>query len=145
VTRIREADAADAGSIAALLTLLGYPTDAAKARVRLARLSSNPLACVLVADEGGRAVGLAAAHVLPVIERDHGTYRLTALVVDGSARRRGLGRSLVEHVEAEARKHGCDRIEVTTDTSRPEAQRFYERLGFQDSPQRFLKHLRPTG
>ena len=91
MTRIRAADAADAGSIAALLTHLGYPTDAAKARVRLARLSSNPLACVLVADEGGRVVGLAAAHVLPLIERDHGTYRLTALVVDGSARRRGLG------------------------------------------------------
>src|SRR5215216_623691 len=88
-----------AGPLASLLDELGYPSEEGRIEARLARLTGN----VFVAEEDGSVVGFAAFHIVFLLERDRALCRLTALVVGEAARRRGLGRALVERVKAEAR------------------------------------------
>ena len=41
-------------------------------------------------------------------------------------RSRGLGKSLLEHIEREAKSQGCSRVKLYTRVHRKDAQRFYE-------------------
>jgi GNAT superfamily N-acetyltransferase len=52
-------------------------------------------------------------------------------------RGQGIGATLMEYAVAEARRLGCYRIQLTSNNARPEAHRFYERLGFERSHQGF--------
>ena len=42
----------------------------------------------------------------------------------------GLGALMMQWAIDEARRRGCRRLELTSNRSRTEAHRFYERLGF---------------
>jgi GNAT superfamily N-acetyltransferase len=66
---------------------------------------------------------------------------LTALAVDESARRSGVGRGLVEAVEDFARQSGCERLSVTTQEHRTDACTFYIRVGLEQTGRRFGKML----
>jgi GNAT superfamily N-acetyltransferase len=134
---IREARRADAEPISSLLSQLGYPAPAEVVAQRIDRLRAG----VLVAEVGGRVVGMAAFHAIPHVELDEPTARLTSLVVAEEARGQGIGRALVERVEAGARALGCGRIELTSGDQRTEAHAFYRRLGFADHSRRFVKEL----
>ena len=57
--------------------------------------------------DGERVVGLASVHVMPILERDDPTARITAMVVEEAARRSGVGRALLERMEDVARAEGC--------------------------------------
>lgn len=50
--------------------------------------------------------------------------------VSADYRGKGLGEVLMRHAIARAREAGCGLIQLTTDRSRADAHRFYERLGF---------------
>jgi GNAT superfamily N-acetyltransferase len=45
-------------------------------------------------------------------------------------RGRGLGEALFTWSIAEARRRGCALVQLTTDKTRTDAHRFYDRLGF---------------
>jgi len=141
---IRSASACDAVAVSALLTELGYPTLASSVPDRLARLAATGWATALVAEEEA-LVGLATGHVLPVLHADGPLARLTVLVVAPSARGRGVGRRLVEAIEAWARSKGCARIAVTTALHRAEAHAFYERIGYEHTGRRYAKVLDRAG
>lgn len=47
-----------------------------------------------------------------------------------SARSQGVGQALLAWAMARARDAGCGLVQLTTDKARPDAHRFYERLGF---------------
>ena len=137
---VREIRPDDAAAIAALLTELGYPVEAEAIPLRLERLRE----CgdlVLVAELDGGVAGLAHLHVSPAIEYERPAAKLSALVVDERRRRSGIGRALVDAVEAEARSRGCGLLFVTTAERRADAHRFYERLGFERTGRRYAKRL----
>jgi GNAT superfamily N-acetyltransferase len=96
---------------------------------------------VLVAEVDDEIVGLAAFHVIPHLELDDPTGRLTSLVVAADARREGIGRALVERVAQAARDQGCGQLELMSGDSRAEAHAFYRALGFDDTSRRFVKEL----
>lgn len=58
------------------------------------------------------------------------------LAVDPGARRRGVGRLLVEHVVLLARARGLERVVVNCGAPATGAHRLYERLGFRQLPER---------
>lgn len=81
-----------------------------------------------VAEEAARVVGSVA-----LVPGEGATVLLKKLYVDPTMRRRGLGRQLVETVEAEAVERGATRIELWTDTRFEDAHRLYLRLGYEQA------------
>ena len=137
---VRDAGAADAPAIAGLLGQLGYPTHTAAVEARLERLGIVGDR-VVAAELDGRVVGVAHLQVAPAIERDRPAARIAALVVDEAQRGHGVGRALVEAMEAEARTRGCDVLFVTTAERRDDAHAFYERVGLEQTGRRYGRTL----
>jgi GNAT superfamily N-acetyltransferase len=121
----------DADALAALFGELGYPVEPELAWARVERLAREVRATALVAEDARAPVGLASCVVgvrAPGYVADD-VAEITVLVVAERARRRGVGRALVEAVAAWARGRGCWRLTVAPG-GREEARAFYERLGF---------------
>jgi N-acetylglutamate synthase-like GNAT family acetyltransferase len=137
---IRDARVDDAQDVARLLDQLGYPTSATTVESRLERL------CivgdrVVVAELDGLVVGLAHLQVAPTIECDRPAAKIGALVVDEAHRGRGVGRALVEEMEAEARRRECEVLFLTTSERRADAHAFYERVGLEQTGRRYARTL----
>jgi ribosomal protein S18 acetylase RimI-like enzyme len=89
---------------------------------------------VIVALDGGAVVGCLQLTLIPGLSR-LGMLRaqIESVRVAESHRSQGLGEALFRHAIEQARKAGCGLVQLTTDRSRPDALRFYERLGFEAS------------
>ena len=85
----------------------------------------------LVAETADAVVGCLQLTVIPGLSR-RGMKRGLIEAVRVSAARRGLGigEQLVRHAIEIARAEGCGLVQLTSDRSRPDAHRFYKRLGF---------------
>ena len=144
--RIRDAAAADAGRLAPLLVVLGYPADPDTIAARLAwLLTVDVTARVLVAEVEGSVRGFATLHATPTLHRPAIVGRITALAVDDSARQLGVGRRLVEAAEAHFLGLGAGRIEVTSGATHAPAYDFYRHLGYENAGMRFAKPLPASG
>lgn len=86
---------------------------------------------VVACGSDGRVHGTLQLTITPSLSR-LGTTRATieGVRVAAAARSLGLGQRLVEWAIARATDRGCGVIQLTTDRSRTDAHRFYERLGF---------------
>ena len=86
---------------------------------------------LLVAREGaqGPVVGTACVVVYRTPSRLHA--RLENVIVDDPARGRGVGAALTSEAVRRAREAGCSVIELNTNPRREEANRLYQRLGFE--------------
>ena len=80
-----------------------------------------------VAARMGRTVGSVALAPSP----DAATVALQKLYVAHSARGKGLGSTLVDLVEDEARRRGAAAVEIWTDTRFETAHRLYQRVGYE--------------
>lgn len=138
---LRPARPADAPVIATLSGDLGYATTPANAAMRLARLLDDPDHHVIVAEQGGAVVGLVSLLRAWAIHRDEPSVRLSVLVVDSRHRRLGIGERLVAASEDWARAQGADSLHLTSGSHRPDAHRFYVRLGYSGDGMRFRKDL----
>ncbi len=80
---------------------------------------------------GDRVVGTLQLSFIPGLSR-RGALRaqIEAVRVRADQRRSGLGTAMVGWAVDEARRRGCGLVQLTTDRSRQDAHRFYERLGF---------------
>lgn len=137
---IRPATDDDAPALAELLAHLGYPAEAHTLPGRLARMrDGGDDAFVALLD--GATVGLATAHSRAVLHVERPVAQLTALVVPPEMRGRGVGRALVDAVERWSRDRGADRLVVTTALHRADAPVFYERLGFEHTGRRYVRHF----
>jgi N-acetylglutamate synthase-like GNAT family acetyltransferase len=138
---IRDADVDDAEPVASLVAQLGYPASAETIRERLLRLAESEVDRFVVAERDGAVVGLAGLHVSHTIEYDGPAAKLSAIVVEETERRRGIGEALVAELEREARSRGCCLIFLTTAERRGGAHAFYRRVGFEETGRRFAKPL----
>ena len=87
---------------------------------------------LLVADQDGEVVGCLQLTTIPGLSR----LGMTRAQIEGvrvSSRCRGqrIGEALVSAAMDRARELGCRVVQLTTDKSRVDAHRFYERLGFE--------------
>lgn len=127
---IRAARLQDAGDIAALCTELGYATSAAQMHSRLALLCNDNAHWVGVAEQlGARLLGW--IHVARIFSLEAGeAAEILGLVVGAAARRRGIGKQLVETAQAWSGRLGLARIKVRSSTVRVDSHEFYPALGF---------------
>ncbi|PRY42722.1 putative N-acetyltransferase YhbS [Umezawaea tangerina] len=94
----------------------------------------DPRQVLAVAVLDGEVVGTLQLTCTPGLSRV-GMVRGTieAVRVRGDLRGRRIGEALVGWALEEARRRGCGVVQLTTDASRVDAHRFYERLGFSAS------------
>jgi GNAT superfamily N-acetyltransferase len=99
------------------------------------RVDADPRNLLAVAeDAGGRVVGTLQMTFIPGLSNQGAELALIEAVrVDSGLRGQGLGQVMIGWALDEARRRGCRFIELFTHASRLDAQRFYERLGFEKS------------
>jgi GNAT superfamily N-acetyltransferase len=94
-------------------------------------IDTDPAQLLVVAEADNRVVGTLQLTFIPGLAR-RGALRaqIEAVRVADSFRRDGLGSALLGWAIEEARRRGCALVQLTTDKSRTDAHRFYQRLGF---------------
>ncbi|MFM9368974.1 GNAT family N-acetyltransferase [Streptomyces sp. Da 82-17] len=137
---IRPATAADLPAIVAMLAddPLGArresPDDLAPYERALARLVDDPNQHVVVALREERVVGTLQLTVIPGLSRRGATRSIIEGVrIHADERGSGLGTQLIEWAVDESRRQDCQLVQLTSDATRVDAHRFYERLGFEAS------------
>jgi ribosomal protein S18 acetylase RimI-like enzyme len=98
-------------------------------------LDRDPNIQLVVAEDGeGAVVGCLQLCILPGLSSQGASRGLIEDVrVAADCRSRGIGEQMVQWAVVEARAKGCVLVELLTHHTRVDAQRFYERLGFQRS------------
>lgn len=97
---------------------------------------------VAVKDSAGAVVGTLQLTFIPGLAR-RGALRaqIEAVRVRSAERSRGLGAALFEWALDESRRRGCSLVQLTTDKSRTDAHRFYDRIGFTASHEGYKMNL----
>ncbi|MBE4734743.1 MULTISPECIES: GNAT family N-acetyltransferase [Streptomyces] len=108
------------------------PDDLAPYLTALERLSGDPHQQVMVAVRQGRVVGTLQLTIVPGLSRRGSTRAIIEGVrIHADERGSGLGSRLIEWAIDSSRAQGCQLVQLTSDATRTEAHRFYERLGFE--------------
>jgi GNAT superfamily N-acetyltransferase len=130
----------DADAVHRLAVQLGYPTTAAATLARVRAVLASDVADAFVAeDSDGRVLGWAHVFAAPFLESGPNA-ELGGLVVDESARGRGIGTALVARAEAWARERGIRKLCLRSNVVRTEAHAFYQKLGFAIQKSQFKFH-----
>lgn len=107
------------------------PDDLSPYLAALKRLSGDPHQHLVVAVQDGRVVGTLQLTLIPGLSRKGATRSIIEAVrIHADARGGGLGSRLIEWAVDQSRREGCQLVQLTSDASRTNAHRFYERLGF---------------
>ncbi|SER93480.1 L-amino acid N-acyltransferase YncA [Streptomyces sp. yr375] len=97
----------------------------------LERLTADPNQRLVVAVREGRVVGTLQLTIVPGLSRRGSTRSIIEGVrVHADERGSGLGTRFIEWAIDESRRENCQLVQLTSDSTRIDAHRFYERLGF---------------
>ncbi|GGX78740.1 GNAT family N-acetyltransferase [Streptomyces fructofermentans] len=134
---IRPAVAADVPAVVAMLAddplgaLRESPDDLTPYLAALERLAADPNQHLVVAERDGRVVGTLQLTIIPGLSRKGATRSVIEGVrVHADERGSGLGTRFIEWAVERSRSEGCQLVQLTSDATRTDAHRFYERLGF---------------
>ncbi|QIB44769.1 GNAT family N-acetyltransferase [Streptomyces aureoverticillatus] len=106
------------------------------------RLAADPNQHLVVAVREGRVVGTLQLTIVPGLSRKGATRSIIEAVrVHADERGGGLGTRFIEWAVDESRRQGCQLVQLTSDATRTDAHRFYERLGFTASHVGFKMQL----
>jgi GNAT superfamily N-acetyltransferase len=96
-----------------------------------AQIDVDPNQLLIVAISDDVPVGTLQLTIIPGLAR-RGALRgqIEAVRVHADHRGSGLGADLMHWSIDESRRRGCALVQLTSDVSRTDAHRFYERLGF---------------
>ncbi|MFB7260980.1 GNAT family N-acetyltransferase [Streptomyces nojiriensis] len=134
---IRPATEADVPAIVAMLAddPLGAtresPDDLTPYLAALKRLTDDPNQHLVVAVRADRVVGTLQLTIVPGLSRKGATRSIIEGVrVHADERGGGLGTRFIEWAVEKSRAENCALVQLTSDATRTDAHRFYERLGF---------------
>lgn len=107
------------------------PDDLAPYRAAFATVDSDPHQHLVVATRDDAVVGTLQLTLIPGLSR-RGMLRaqIEGVRVHADERGTGLGTELFRWAISDARRRGAHLVQLTSDVQRPEAHRFYEKLGF---------------
>lgn len=94
-------------------------------------INADPHQLLVVVVSEDEPVGTLQLTIIPGLAR-RGALRgqIEAVRIHADHRGSGLGAELMRWAIEESRRRGCALVQLTSDTSRTGAHRFYERLGF---------------
>lgn len=136
----RRATAADIPAIVAMLAddPLGATResldDLTPYRDAFAAIDANPNQLLVVVERDGEIAGTAQLTFMSGLSH-RGMWRadIEAVRIHSGQRSGGLGSALIRWCIDTARERGCGMVQLTSNASRLDAHRFYERLGFEQS------------
>lgn len=138
--RFRRATAADVGAIVAMLAddalgssrEIALPDIAECYRDAFAEIDADPNQFLCVVEDGPQIVGTLQLTFIPGLSRA-GAKRgqIEAVRIASDRRGHNLGEAMFAWAIDECLKRGCSLVQLTTDKSREDAHRFYDRLGFE--------------
>lgn len=107
------------------------PGDAAQQRQGFRAIAADPNHALFIAELAGEPVGSFQLSFLPVVAR-RGAWRgmIESVRVAPSHQSAGIGTAMMAHAIACCEARGCALVQLMSDANRPEAHRFYQRLGF---------------
>jgi GNAT superfamily N-acetyltransferase len=96
-----------------------------------AAIDADPNNELVVACRGERVIAVLQLTFIPYLTYQ-GAWRalIEGVRVASSERDSGVGSAMFKWAIARARQRGCIMLQLTTDKARPDALRFYEKLGF---------------
>ncbi|CAN5887900.1 GNAT family N-acetyltransferase [soil metagenome] len=94
-------------------------------------IDADPNQLQVVAELDGRPVGTMQLSFLPGIAF-RGSWRgqIEAVRISSTLRGQGLGKQMIEWAVERFRERGCTMAQLTSMSTRTDAQRFYERMGW---------------
>ncbi len=100
-------------------------------RAAFEAIDADPNQFLAVAEDESGIIGTLQLSFIPGLSRK-GSWRgqIEAVRIAGHRRSEGLGGKMIERAIEECRARGCKLVQLTTDKARPDAHRFYEKLGF---------------
>jgi GNAT superfamily N-acetyltransferase len=113
-----------------------------EAQSRYFRIESYPDYKIHLALAGGAVVGTWSMLVMDnLAHKGLPTAIVENVVVDNSCRGMGIGQAMMLQAMRIAREKGCYKLALTSGQHRPEAHRFYEKLGFRRHGYSFYTEL----
>lgn len=98
----------------------------------LAQIIKDPRSHVLVVVQGKKVVGTCTLYIMPRVYWSGQPFAiLDSIVVGPDAQGKGTGSKLIKEAIKMAKKAGCSQVNLTSNTQRTRAHRFYESLGFE--------------
>ncbi|MFC3093462.1 GNAT family N-acetyltransferase [Alteromonas sediminis] len=101
-------------------------------------INSDPNNALIVVELDGNVVGMLQMTFIPYLTHI-GSWRclIEGVRVHEAFRGQGLGERMFEFAIKKARSKGCRLVQLTSDKQRPDAIRFYEKLGFKATHEGF--------
>ncbi|SNT13290.1 transcriptional regulator [Ekhidna lutea] len=106
------------------------------------KINQDPNQFLIVGVIEGEIVGTAQLSLIPYLTYQGGIRaQIEAVRVKSTYRGSGLGENLIQWMIQKARESGAHLIQLTTDKKRPEALKFYEKLGFNATHEGMKMHF----
>jgi ribosomal protein S18 acetylase RimI-like enzyme len=97
-------------------------------------IDADPNQFLLVVDDGTKIVGTLQLTFIPgLASRGQKRGQIEAVRVASDRRGEKIGEAMIDWAIEKCRAEQCGIVQLTTDKTRTEAHRFYDRLGFQPS------------
>lgn len=107
-----------------------------------AAIAESPDNLLVVAEAGGALAGTMQLTYIPGLTYTGGERaQIEGVRVAAEQRGRGIGQAMIGWAVDRARERGCRMVQLTTDRQRPEAVRFYQKMGFRPSHMGMKLHL----
>jgi GNAT superfamily N-acetyltransferase len=144
--KLRAARQEDFEAVTRLLEELGRPVvgaaEAPDARAIYDEQIVDPNAHHMVAEaDDGELVAFCSLHFRMRLNWPSPEAWVPDLIVTEAARRRGIGRAILDEVQRRARDRGCHSITLESGYRRAEAHHMYRQFGMRDSGKQFYKPL----
>lgn len=105
-------------------------------------IDRDPNNLLIVAEVDGQIAGTLQLTYIPGLTYTGGERaQIEGVRVSAEQRGQGVGQALIGWVIEQARDRGCRVVQLTTDRQRPDAIRFYQKIGFRPSHMGMKYHL----
>lgn len=141
---IRRATKDDAEAIANLYRELNTLSPVSVLPERIETVANSNNTHLLVCDDGGDIIATALVCLCQDVMFDNQPFALIEnVVVSADYKREGIGKSIMDHIEAFCLEQDCSKIILQTSSENREARDFYTAMGYDpDAKIGFIKYRR---
>lgn len=111
---------------------------------RIGRMNADPNYKTIVAELDGETVGFLTALQAMDLVSEVGYLKINGLAVKKELRSLGIGKQLIDHIEAYAAGRGLSGLNLCSGFKRERAHAFYEREGFSKTSYCFYMPIKTT-